>query len=181
MPVTQESLQTKLGRNRPGRVHLTYKVEIGDAIEIKELPFILGVLGDFSGKSNQELPRLKDREFVEIDRDNFDQVLAASNPALALRVKNLLTSDDAILNIALKFSSLEDFDPDKVVAQVEPLRKLMEARQCLTDLLSKMDGNDRLEDMLIGVMKDSEAQRALGSQLGLDELGLIPEVHGERS
>ncbi|MDQ3908726.1 MAG: type VI secretion system contractile sheath small subunit [Acidobacteriota bacterium] len=167
MPKT-ESTQHKLSRVRAPRVHLTYDVEVGDAIEAKELPFVVGVLGDFSGKPAEPLPRLKDRKLIEIDRDNFDQVLAAQKPRLAFSVDNKLTNDGSKMNVELRFNSMEDFEPDKVVRQVEPLRKLVEARQRLSDLLSKMDGNDRLGELLEDVIKNSGAQQQLSAELGID-------------
>jgi len=164
----KESLQHKLDRVRPPRVHITYDVEIGDAIEMKELPFVIGVVGDFSGKPEQPLPALKNRKFVEIDRDNFNQVLAGMKPRLAYRVDNKLSNDGSSLNVELRFNSIEDFEPDRVVQQVEPLRKLVEARQRLSDLLSKMDGNDRLEELLQEIIQNTGAQRELGAALGLE-------------
>jgi type VI secretion system protein ImpB len=164
----KESVQHKLDRVRPPRVHITYDVELGGAIELKELPFVVGVLGDFSGKPEQPLPRVKDRKFVEIDRDNFDQVLAGMKPRLALRVDNKLANDESKMRVELKFNSLEDFEPDKVVQQVEPLRKLIEARQKLSDLLSKMDGNDRLEELLQEIIQNTSARNQLGQSLGLE-------------
>lgn len=164
----KQSTQHKLDRVRPPRVHITYDVEVGGAIEMKELPFVVGVLGDFSGKPEQPLGRLRDRKFVEIDRDNFDQVLAGMKPRLAYRVDNKLTDSDSTVGVELKFNSIEDFEPDQVVQQVEPLRKLVEARRRLSDLLSKMDGNDRLEEILQDVIQNSSAQQQLSSALGLD-------------
>lgn len=163
----KESLQHKLDRIRPPRVHITYDVELGGAIEQKELPFVVGVLGDFSGKPEQPLPRLKDRKFVEVDRDNFDQVLAGMKPRLALRVDNKLADDESKMRVELRFESLEDFEPDKVAQQVEPLRKLVEARRHLSDLLSKMDGNDKLEELLKEVIQNTAAQKQLSQTLGL--------------
>jgi type VI secretion system protein ImpB len=164
----KQSTQHKLDRVRPPRVHITYDVEVGGAIELKELPFVVGVLGDFSGKPEQPLGRLRDRKFVEIDRDNFDQVLAGMKPRLAYRVDNKLTDSDSTVGVELKFNSIEDFEPDQVVQQVEPLRKLVEARRRLSDLLSKMDGNDRLEEILQDVIQNSSAQQQLSSALGLE-------------
>ncbi|HKG80390.1 MAG TPA: type VI secretion system contractile sheath small subunit [Pyrinomonadaceae bacterium] len=164
----KQSTQHKLDRVRPPRVHITYDVEVGGAIELKELPFVVGVLGDFSGKPEQPLGRLRDRKFVEIDRDNFDQVLAGMKPRLAYRVDNKLTGGDTQMAVELKFNALEDFEPDQVVQQVEPLRKMVEARRRLSDLLSKMDGNDRLEELLQDVIKNSGAQQQLSAALGLE-------------
>jgi len=153
----KESIQHKLDRVRPPRVHITYDVEIGGAIENKELPFVLGVLGDFSGNPEEPLPRVKDRKLIEIDRDNFDQVLAAMKPRLTYRVDNKLTSDGSKMGVELNFKSIDDFHPDNVVQQVEPLRKLVNARQRLSDLLSKMDGNDKLETILNEIASDTNA------------------------
>lgn len=175
----KESIQQKLKRIRPPRVQITYDVEIGGAIEMKELPFVVGVLGDFSGQPVEALPRLKDRKLIEIDRDNFDQVLAAQTPRLALRVDNKLSDDGSKMNVEMKFNNMTDFEPDQVVQQVEPLRKLVEARQKLRDILSKTDGNDKLEAMLTDLLKDPNAQKQLGKQLGVvtDEEGKKEEPH----
>jgi type VI secretion system protein ImpB len=163
----KESVQQKLKRIRPPRVQITYDVEIGGAIEMKELPFVVGVLGDFSGQPAQQLPRIKDRKLIEIDRDNFDQVLSGMAPRLALRVDNKLTDDGSKMNVEMKFNNILDFEPDQVAQQVEPLRKLVEARQKLRDILSKTDGNDKLEAMLTNLLKDPNAQKQLGKELGL--------------
>jgi type VI secretion system protein ImpB len=165
----KESIQHKLDRVRPPRVHITYDVEVGGAIENKELPFVLGVLGDFSGQPDELLPRVRDRKFIEIDRDNFDQVLAAMKPRLAYRVDNKLTDDGSKMGVELRFKSMDDFHPDNVVRQVEPLRKLVDARQRLSDLLSKMDGNDKLEQILNDIVSDTSAQQELSSALGLEK------------
>jgi len=171
----KESVQQKLKRIRPPRVQITYDVEIGGAIEMKELPFVVGVLGDFSGQPTQPLPRLKERKLIEIDRDNFDQVLSAQAPRLALRVDNKLTDDGSKMNVELKFNNMLDFEPDQVVQQVEPLRKLVEAREKLRDILSKTDGNDKLEAMLTDLLKNPDAQKQLGKQLGVSPEGAEEE------
>jgi type VI secretion system protein ImpB len=165
----KESTQHKLDRVRPPRVHITYDVEIGDSIELKELPFVVGVLGDFSGKPEQPLPRVRDRKLIEIDRDNFNQVLAGMKPRLAYRVDNKLANDGTKMAVELKFNSLDDFEPDRVVRQVEPLRRLVETRGRLSDLLSKMDGNDRLDELLQEIIQSTGAQKQLSEQLGLGE------------
>lgn len=164
----RESLQHKLDRVRPPRVHITYDVEIGGAIEKKELPFVVGVLGDFSGRPKEPLPKLKERKFVEIDRDNFDQVLRGMTPRLAFRVDNKLLNDETMLNIELNFNSLDDFKPDNIVQQVKPLQRLVEARKRLSDLLSNMDGNDRLDLLLQQVIHNSDTQKELSLALGLE-------------
>lgn len=165
----KESMQHKLDRVRPPRVQITYDVEIGDAIEMKELPFVVGVLGDFSGKSLSEMPRVKDRKFVEIDRDNFNQVMAKMKPKVAFRVDNKLANDDTKFNVQLEFKTMEDFHPDRLVTQVPALRKMIEARKKLSDLLSKMDGNDRLEELLMDVVQNTEKQQKLGRALGIQD------------
>lgn len=165
----KESIQHKLDRVRPPRVHISYDVEVGGAIENKELPFVLGVLGDYSGQPEEQLPRVRDRKFIEIDRDNFDQVLAAMKPRLAYRVDNKLTDDGSKLGVELRFKSMDDFHPDNVVQQVEPLHKLVEARKKLSDLLSKMDGNEKLEQILNDIVSNSAAQQQLSTALGLDK------------
>lgn len=164
---TKESLQHKLDRVRPPRVHITYDVEVGGAIELKELPFVLGVLGDFVGKPEEPLPPLKNRKFVEIDADNFNQVLSGMKPRVAFSVDNKLQNDGSKVGVDLKFNNIEDFEPDNVVQQIDPLRKLVEARQKLSDLRSKMDGNDKLESLLNDVVTNSDKQKQLGDALGI--------------
>lgn len=164
----KESLQHKIERIRPPRINITYDVEVGGAIELKELPFVLGVLGDFVGNPEDPLPAFKQRKFVEIDPDNFNQVMAGMKPRLAFSVDNKLQEDGGKLGVDIKFNNIEDFDPDNIVQQVEPLRKLVEARQKLSDLLSKMDGNEKLENMLNDVIANADQQKALSNSLGLD-------------
>ncbi len=167
--MARESIQKKLSRVRPPRVHITYDVEIGDAIEMKELPFVVGVISDFSGKPDEPLPKLQDRHFVDIDRDNFDDVLEGMNPRLAYFVDNKLADDDSKLAVELRFKKLDDFHPENVVDQVEPLKKLTDARGRLSDLLSKMDGNDRLIDILQEVVQNTESLKSLDKQLKRSE------------
>lgn len=163
---SKESLQHKLERVRPPRVNITYDVEIGGAIQLKELPFVIGVMGDFVGKPEEPLPALKQRKFVEIDPDNFNQVMAGMKPRLAYSVENKLQNDGSKLGVELKFNSIEDFEPDNIVQQVEPLRKLVEARQKLADLRSKMDGNEKLESILEDVINNADKQKQLSDALG---------------
>jgi type VI secretion system protein ImpB len=165
---TKESLQHKIDRVRPPRVQITYDVEVGGAIELKELPFVVGVMGDFVGKPEEPLPAFKNRKFVEIDPDNFDQVMSGMSPRLAFTVDNKLQDDGSKMGIELKFKSMEDFEPDRIVQQVEPLRKLVEARQKLADLRSKMDGNEKLESMLEDILANADKQKELSNALGLD-------------
>ncbi|WP_047391514.1 type VI secretion system contractile sheath small subunit [Chitinibacter sp. ZOR0017] len=152
----KESTQKKLSRVRPPRVQITYDVEIGDAIENKELPFVMGVLGDYSGQSKEPLPKLKERKFVQIDRDNFDDVLKGMAPRLAYKVENKLKDDGSQMSVELNFNSLADFEPQNVVNQIEPLQQLLAARQRLADLRNKVVGNDKLEELLDEVVRDTE-------------------------
>jgi type VI secretion system protein ImpB len=163
----RESVQQKISRIRPPRVHISYEVETGGAIEMKELPFVVGVLGDFSGKPVDALPRIRDRKFVEIDRDNFDAALAGMKPRLSFGVENKLSGDGSKLGVELNFRSMDDFHPDQVAQQIEPLRKLVEARRNLSDLLAKMDGNDKLGELLEDVLNNADSQKQLGDALGV--------------
>lgn len=162
-----ESLQHKLDRVRAPRVHITYDVEIGDAIEMKEIPFVVGVLGDLSGKPDEPLPKLKDRKFVEIDRDNFNNVLEGMKPRLAFKVDNKLTEEDTKIPVELNFKSMDDFHPERVADQITPLRKLVDARQKLSDLLGKLDGNDKLDELLQDVIKSTDSLQKLGDEAGI--------------
>ena len=156
-----ESTQKKLTRIRPPRVQITYDVETGGAIEKKELPLIVGILADLAGKQENPMLPIKARKFVEIDRDNFNDVLASITPRLTFQVDNKLKDDDSKLNVELKFKKLDDFRPEQVVLQVEPLRKLFEARQRLNDLLAKLDGNDDLDVLLQDVAANTDSQQQI--------------------
>ncbi|MES2742010.1 MAG: type VI secretion system contractile sheath small subunit [Pseudomonadota bacterium] len=162
--MAKESVQKRLQKVRPPRVQMTYDVEIGDAIENKELPFVMGVVGDFGGASEIEKKRLKDRSFVGIDRDNFDEVMKGVEPRAAFRVDNELGEEGGQFAVDLKFKSMADFRPEAVVEQVEPLRKLLEARTKLADLRNKLAGNDKLEDILNDVLNSTEKLAELGQQ-----------------
>lgn len=166
---TKESLQHKIDRVRPPRVQITYDVEVGGAIELKELPFVIGVMGDFTGKPEEPLPAFKNRKFVEIDPDNFNQVLGGMKPRLAFTVDNKLQDDGSKMGVELKFNDIEDFEPDNIVKQVDPLRKLVEARQKLADLRSKMDGNEKLESFLEEVIGNADKQKELSDALAKEE------------
>lgn len=159
--MARESTQQKLSRNRPPRVQITYDVEVGDAIETKELPFVLGVVGDFSGKPKDELPKLKDRKFVNIDKDNFDEVLKGMAPRVMIQVDNRLKDDGSQLGVDLEFKKLEDFEPQVIVENVEPLRKIFEARRRLSDLRNKLIGNNKLEELLEDVVRDTEKLQSI--------------------
>ncbi|WP_175650010.1 type VI secretion system contractile sheath small subunit [Pseudomonas sp. Marseille-P9899] len=151
-----ESIQHKLDRVRPPRVQITYDVETGNAIEKKELPLVVGVLADLSGATKNET-KLNERRFVDIDSDNFDKVVESIAPSITVNVTNTLKKDDAPLSAKLSFSKIEDFDPVNVVKKVEPLKVLFEARERLRDLLTKLDGNDKLDELLKEVLKSTEA------------------------
>ena len=167
----KESTQHKLDRVRSPRVQITYDVETDGAIEMKELPFVAGVLSDLSGKPEEPLPRLRDRKFVDIDRDNFDAVMRGMKPRLAYRVDNKLTDDDTRLSVELRFNSLEDFEPEQVARQVEPLRKLLETRTQLAALLAKADGNDRLSEKLQEIISNTELLKKVGEEAGVTGAG----------
>lgn len=165
----KESLQKKIGRVRPPRVHITYDVETGGAIEKKELPFVAGVLADLSGDPATPLPAVKDRKFVDVDRDNFDQVLSKMAPRLVLKVDNKLKDDDTKIAIELKFSSIEDFEPQRLAEQVEPLRKLMELRRKLANFRSSIGGNDKVEKTLQEILNNANELDKLRGEVGLPE------------
>ncbi|HGM4320151.1 TPA: type VI secretion system contractile sheath small subunit [Pseudomonas aeruginosa] len=151
-----ESTQHKLNRVRPPRVQITYDVEIGNAIEKKELPLVVGILADLSGKPDTPPAKLVERRFVDIDRDNFNEILSSISPRATLQVDNTISGDDSKLNVELRFNHIEDFDPVNLVKQVVPLRRLFEARQRLRDLLTKLDGNDDLDQLLQDVVANTE-------------------------
>ena len=160
-----ESIQHVLDRVRPPRVQITYDVEVGDAFETKELPLVVGVLADLSGKPTEELTTYKDRKFVEIDRDNFDDVLEACKPGVSFQVDNTLAKDDTKLNVAVQFKSMEDFDPVQIIKQIKPLKELYDARNQLRDLLTKLDGNDELDSLLGNVITNTEEQKKLKAEV----------------
>ncbi len=161
-----DSTQHKLDRVRPPRVQITYDVEIGDAVEQKEIPFVVGVLGDLSGKPETPLAPFKERKCVEIDRDNFNSILEGMKPRLAYQVDNRLEDNDTKIGVELTFKSLDDFHPEKIAQQVEPLRKLVEARTKLYNLLGKLDGNDKLEALLQDVISSTDKLQELNKRSG---------------
>jgi len=167
----KDSVQKRLEKVRPPRVQLTYDVEIGDAIEQKEIPFVIGVLGDFSGKVDPEnpLPKLKDRKFVNVDLDNFDEVMKGIAPKASYRVRNRLSEEGGEFAVNLAFESVDDFRPEAVVEQVEPLKRLLEARTKLADLRNKLAGNERLEDLLGEVLSSTEQLQRLSAEAGQAE------------
>jgi len=165
-----ESTQKKLDRVRRPRVQITYDVETGGAMKAVELPFVVGVLADLSGQPKEALPAMRERKFVPIDRDNFNDVLARAKPRLALKVANKLTGDpESKLAVELNFKHLSDFDPAKVAAQVPALNELLVMRQKLVELMSKMEGNDKLEQMLAEALNNMDKAKELAKQLGVAE------------
>jgi type VI secretion system protein ImpB len=165
-----ESVNRKLERVRAPRVQISYDVETGGAIEMKELPFVMGVLGDFTGQPAEPLAKLKERKFVEIGPDNFDDVLKSMKPHLAFKVDNMLSDDPEAgkIGVDLKFESLDDFSPDRVARQVGPLQKLLELRQNLADLRGSLQGNDKLEEILQATISDVEKLEKLKGEIGGD-------------
>lgn len=165
--MARESVHKKLERVRPPRVHVTYDVEVGDAIEVKELPFVMGVLADLSGQPTEALPKLKDRRFVEINPDNFDAVLDSFKPHLSLEVDNKLSEDaDAgKLKVDLDFKSLDDFEPGNVAKNVKPLRELLDLRTKLGDLRGALQGNEKLDDLLMDAVGNTEKAAQLKKEL----------------
>ncbi len=171
--MAKESVHKKLERVRPPRVHVTYDVEVGDAIEVKEIPFVMGVLGDFSGMPSEALPRLKDRRFVEVTPDNFDSVLESMKPHLAFSVENKLSDDPEAGQIKadLNFKSLEDFEPEQVAKQIKPLKELLDLRTKLADLRGSLQGNEKLDDVLMEAVKNTEKADKLRKELGIEKKG----------
>jgi type VI secretion system protein ImpB len=167
--MARESIHKKLEKVRPPRVHVAYDVEIGDAIESKELPFVMGVLADLSGQPTEPLARLKDRRFVEITPDNFDSVLESMKPHVSYSVENKLSEDSQAgqLKVDLNFKSLDDFEPEQVARQVKPLRELLELRTKLADLRGSLQGNEKLDDVLLEAVSNTEKMSKLREELGL--------------
>jgi type VI secretion system protein ImpB len=173
MAMAKQSTQHKLDRVRPPRVHVTYDVEVGDAIELKELPFVMGVLGDFTGQPEGPLPKLKERKFVEVNPDNFDSVLEGMKPHVAFSVENKLSEDPEAgqLKVDLHFKSLEDFEPEQVARQVKPLKEMLDLRTKLSDLRGSLQGNDKLEELLLDAVGNTEKLDKLKGELGKGEGG----------
>ena len=161
-----ESLQHKLDRVRRPRVQITYDVETGGAMQKIELPFVVGVMADLSGQPKDPLKPMKDRKFTMIDRDNFNDVLNRSAPRVAMKVENKLTDQEGKLGVELNFKSMEDFEPAKVAAQVPALKEMLDMRHRLTQLMTKMEGNDKLEAMLADVLNNTEKAKAIQTELG---------------
>lgn len=164
-----ESIHDKLKRVRKPRVHITYDLETNGAVVEKELPFVMGVMGDYSGDNAEAKKALKDRKFSQIDRDNFNELMGKINPQLNMKVDNTLAGDGSEMSVDLNFDNMEDFEPHKLVEQIEPLKKLMETRNKLRDLLTKADRSEDLENILEEVLSNTDALANLSSELGVEE------------
>lgn len=163
-----DSIHDKLKRVRKPRVHITYDVETNGAVAEKEIPFVMGVMGDYSGDNTESKKPLKDRKFSQIDRDNFNEVMSNVSPSLSMKVQNTLEDDGSEISVDLAFKSMEDFEPHRIVDKVEPLKKLLDTRNKLRDLLTKADRSDDLETILEEVLSNTDAIASLSSELGID-------------
>lgn len=162
------SIHDKLNRVRKPRVHITYDLESNGETVKRELPFVMGVMGDYSG-DNTNQKAFKDRNFLQVDRDNINEIMANINPQLNMKVENTLQGDGTEMSVNLSLNHLEDFEPHRVVEQVEPLRKLLEARNKLRDLLSKADRSEELEKVLEDILSNTDALNSLKGELGINE------------
>lgn len=161
------SIHDKLNRVRKPRVHITYEVETEGAQILRELPFVVGIMGDFSGDPTTPLRPLTDRKFTQIDRDNFNDVMANMAPGLKLKVDNKLADDGTQMDVDLKFSSLDDFEPARVANQVPALAALLQTREKLRDLMSKVDRSQELETLLEQVLRSEDELKSLSGELGI--------------
>ena len=164
-----ESIHEKLKRVRKPRVHITYEVETEGAEILRELPFVVGIMGDFSGDPTQQLRPLSERKFIQIDRDNFNEVMARMKPGLNLRVDNKLADDASQMAVSLKFDSIDDFEPARVAEQVPALKALLETRNKLRDLMSKVDRSEQLESLLEQILTNETELKSLSGQLGIEK------------
>lgn len=174
-------IQQKLGRVRPPRVHITYEVETDGAIVMRELPFVLGVMGDYTGKvkEGKELPPLANREFLEIDRDNFSEIMEGMDPHAAYKVKNVLEENSKdLLSVNLDFKDIEDFSPEQVAEQIPALKELVDIRKRLSNLLSKTDGNDRLSKELAEITKDEVRMKQIQEEINAQSATTSKEPQG---
>ena len=164
-----DSIHDQLKRVRKPRVHISYDVEKNGAVEKKELPFVMGVMGDYSGDNTEDKKSLKDRKFSQIDRDNFNEVMGNISPQVNMKVENTLEGDGSEMSVDLKFKNMEDFEPQNIVQNVAPLKKLMDTRNKLRDLLTKADRSEDLENILEEVLSSTDALASLQGELGTDE------------
>jgi type VI secretion system protein ImpB len=163
------NVYSKLELQRRPRVHIKYEIESGGSPVERELPFVVGVMGDFSGNPTTPLRPLKERKFIQIGKDNFSEVMERIAPELNIKVNNTLAGDDSLLPIQLKFRSMADFEPAQVAEQVPALKKLLDTRNQLRDLMTKVDRSQELEGLLERVLQNDSDLKALSSQLGLDK------------
>ena len=164
-----ESIHDKLKRVRKPRVHITYDVETNGAVQNKEIPFVMGVMGDYSGDNTENKKALKDRKFSQVDRDNFNEVMNNVSPQVNMKVENTLEGDGSEMSVELGFKNMEDFEPQNIVEKVDPLKKLMETRNKLRDLLTKADRSEDLESLLEEVLSNADSLAALQGELGPDD------------
>ncbi len=162
-----DSIHDKLKRVRKPRVHITYDLETNGTVVEKEIPFVMGVMGDYSGDNADSKKPLKERKFSQIDRDNFNEIMSKVNPQLRMKVENLLEGDGSEMSVNLDFKNMEDFEPHRIVEQLEPLKKLMDTRNKLRDLLTKADRSEELESILEDVLSNTNALTSLSSELGV--------------
>jgi type VI secretion system protein ImpB len=162
------SIHERLSRVRRPRVHITYEVETEGAQVVHQIPFVVGVLGDFAGDPEQPLRPLNERKFIQIDGDNFDEVMARIAPGLHLKVDNKLAGEDGKMAVELRFRSLDVFEPARVLDQVPALRALLETRNRLRDLMSKADRSEELEALLEKVLKNESDLKSISGQLGIE-------------
>lgn len=166
-----DNIHNKLEQVRKPRVHIKYEVETGDGMIQKELPFVIGVMGDFSADQSETKPPLRERNFMQIDQDNFNQVMKNIQPRLKFQVENKLLDDGGQMQVDLQFMSLDDFAPENIVQQVEPLKKLLDTRNKLRDLLTKVDCSEKLEDFLENVLADVKNLKQLTGELQMNDAG----------
>lgn len=166
-----DSIHDKLKRVRKPRVHITYDLETNGTVVEKEIPFVMGVMGDYSGDNTESKKPLKERKFSQIDRDNFNEIMSKVNPQLRMKVENLLEGDGSEMSVNLDFKSMDDFEPHRIVEQLEPLKKLMDTRNKLRDLLTKADRSEELESILEDVLSNTNALSSLSNELGIKKDG----------
>ncbi len=164
-----ESIYNKLDRARKPRVHIKYELEVSGSTVVKEIPFVVGVLGDFSGDTSEPLRPLRERKFVQIDRENFDDVMKRMAPAVKFRVENVIKNDGSELEVNLKFESIEDFEPARVADQIPGLNQLLATRNKLRDLLTKADRSEELEGVLERILQNTEELQKFSAELGVKE------------
>jgi type VI secretion system protein ImpB len=165
-----DSVYKKLDKLRKPRVQISYDLEDGGQTVKKELPFVVGVMGDYSGHSSESSRAFKDRKFIQIDGENFNNVMGKMRPELSIKVNNTLSEADEEMAVDLKFNTMEDFEPDNVAKQVPALNRLLEIRSQLRDLLSKADRSEDLESMLEQIMQDELQLKTMADELGHEKI-----------